>query len=318
MTISIIIPVYNGERVIGKCLEALKTQDYKGQKETIVVDDGSTDSTAQVVKGFKDVTLVRQENNGPAAARNNGIRTSGGSILLFTDSDCVPEASWVSEMAKPFKDPGIAGVQGAYKTAQTSLIGRFSQIEIEDRYERLKNQESIDWVGTYSAAYRRGVLGKGFDESFPTASGEDPELSFRVAKENKIVFNPDAIVFHTHTDTLGKYLKTKFFRAYWRVPLYKKHKGKIAKDSYTPQLLKAQIGLFYLFFISLIVSVFLEPVFLLSVLLYIIFVLATIPFSASVFKKNKGLGIAAVGILQLRSIVFGLGMAEGLVRGGRK
>ena len=79
----------------------------------------------------------------------------------------------------------------------------------------------------------------GFDESFPRASGEDAELSYRLAKKgHTLVFAPRAVVYHTHPATFVHYLKVKFFRAYWRTRMYLKHPEKSVEDSYTPSTLK--------------------------------------------------------------------------------
>lgn len=307
---SVVIPAYNAEGVIGSCLEALRSQRIR-PGEIIVVDDGSTDGTSAVANKFKGVRTLRQKNKGPAAARNLGASKASGDIILFTDADCVPDKKWVERMLEPFKDKNVAGVQGAYRTRQKSLVARFSQAEIEDRYKRMKRGDSIDFIGTYAAGYRRSIFKSfgGFDESFPKASGEDPELSFRVAeKGHKLIFNPSAIVYHIHPDSLGKYLRQKYWRAYWRVLLYKKHPGKAVKESYTPQTLKAQIGLFYLFLAFLLVSPFMGI--LLPAALLILLVLTTIPFS---IRSGMGAGVALSSpiMLILRSAVFGLGLITG-------
>src|SRR3989344_3203089 len=247
MKASVIISAYNEEKTIGKTLESLEGQGFR-DFETIVVDDGSSDRTAEIARkaGAKVIT---QENSGPAAARNNGAENAKSEIIVFIDADCVADEEWLGEMLKPFDDADVAGVQGAYKSRQKSLVARFTQLDIEDRYARLdRKSENLDWIGSYSAAYRKKIFLEleGFDKDFPTASGEDPELSFKVAKKGyKLIFNRDAIVYHTHETSLMKYLRTKFYRAYWRVLLYSKHTRKIVTDSYTPQELKLQIAAMY-------------------------------------------------------------------------
>ena len=84
--VSVVIPVFNGEGAIAATVERVLGQTYR-QLEVIVVDDGSTDSTAEVVRGFPAVTLLRQTNAGPAAARNAGAGRAGGAYLAFVDHD---------------------------------------------------------------------------------------------------------------------------------------------------------------------------------------------------------------------------------------
>ena len=85
--VSVIIPVYNGERFLAQALDSVCAQGYS-PLEVIVVDDGSTDQTAKVVNGFKDkVVYFFQQNGGPAAARNRGIATAHGEFIAFLDAD---------------------------------------------------------------------------------------------------------------------------------------------------------------------------------------------------------------------------------------
>jgi glycosyltransferase involved in cell wall biosynthesis len=314
--LSVIIPVYNGEKTIGKCLSPLLVQSRKPD-EIIVVDDGSDDRTADIVKTFKKVTLLRQEHKGPAAARNLGAKKAKGNILLFTDSDCIPDKEWVSEMAKPFESKETAGAQGRYKTIQKGIIARFVQLEIEDRYDRMKKRKYIDFIGSYAAGYRKSAFLEfsGFDEAFPLASGEDPELSFKLAKAgHKMVFNDRAVVYHNHVDSLGAYLKQKFWRAYWRILLYRKHPGKIKNESYTPQTLKLQILAFYLCILSLLFSPLIPYAAILSLFSLLLLVMLTFPLSYKNFKKDKPVGLLTPFIAIPRTLVFGVGLIYGMVR----
>lgn len=318
--ISVIVPAFNAEKTIGKCIESILAQEFEEEFELIVVDDASKDATVQKAMEFgQGIVLVEQKHAGPAVARNNGAKKAKGEIIVFTDADCVASASWLREMIAPFSDKNVAGVQGAYKTKQKSLVARFCQIEIEERYERMKKAAGLDWIGSYSAAYKKKVFldFSGFDESFPIASGEDPELSYRMAEKGLLlVFNPKAIVFHQHPESLGKYLKTKFFRAYWRVQLYGKHKKKAIKDSYTPQSLKIQIGLLAIIAALLLASLLLALAFqkadylrIYISLLYIFFLAATIKFCLFAWKKDRMVAIHAfLYLVFFRGFAFTAGL----------
>ncbi|MCD6590358.1 MAG: glycosyltransferase [Candidatus Aenigmarchaeota archaeon] len=321
--ISVIIPVYNGKETISKTLGSLLNQTYhKNKYEIIIVDDESTDGTPEVVKKYvkkypKLIRFYRQKHKGPAAARNLGAKKAKGEILLFTDADCIPEREWIEEMVKPFKDKEIVGVQGRYRTRQKCLIAKFAQMEIDDRYNRMKKRKYIDFIGTYSAGYRKDIFFKfgGFDESFPVASGEDPELSFKISKSGyKMVFNDRAVVYHKHPNSLLSYLKQKFWRAYWRVLLYKKHPDKLVRESYTPQTLKFQIAFLFLFlltsFLSLLSLAFLSLCLAFLMLLFI----CTLPLSIKNFKRDKSVGFATPVILVLRACAFAFGLVCGAVR----
>lgn len=316
---SIIVPVYNAERCIVQCISSLLSQDFRGKYETIVVDDGSTDGTIELLKQFgKKTRFVRQKHRGPAAARNNGAKNAKGKFLVFIDSDCMAERDWLKEMLKPFKDKRIAGVQGRYRTKQKGLMARFNQIEIEDRYNRMRRKKPIDHVGSYSAAYRKDVFlaFKGFDESFPVASGEDPELSYRISsKGHKLVFTETAIIYHSHPESLFKYLKTKFYRAYWRVRLYKKHTEKMVRDSYTPQVLKLQIALLYGCAAAGLLSAFNSVFFAVAAALFLLLILSAVPFSLFAFSLDPAVGLISPLLILLRTLAFCLGLLWGAIRG---
>lgn len=326
---SIIIPAYNAEKHLQACLDALLQQTIHPE-EIIVVDDGSTDSTRTIAESFSLVTLLTQKNQGPAKARNAGAKKASGDIILFIDSDCVPEKNWLEEMLKPFEDAKVVGVQGAYKTKQKSPTARFDQLDIEYRYERMKKKDTIDWIGTYSAAYQRKVFleVKGFDETFPKASGEDSELSYRLAEEGMILkFAPNAIVYHTHPDNMSHYFKVKFFRAYWRTRMYWKHPSKTFKDSYTPPDIKAAffLGSFFLLFIlGFILQFFLLPpgvsiieaqfVNILTVFTVCLIFASIIfgPFIIWLFKRDVKIALFGIPIVLLRTAVFIAGAGCGM------
>ena len=242
--ISVVIPAYNAEVTLGRCLAALGEQT-RPPDEIILVDDGSTDGTAELARRH-GVQVISQSNAGPAAARNTGARAARGDLLLFTDADCAPAPEWVERMAAPFADPTVAGAKGVYGTTQGELVARFVQIEYEDKYDRMRGQPRIDFVDTYSAGYRRDVFlqAGGFDTTFPTASVEDQEFSFRLAKAgHRLVFVPDASVLHLHDRTPAEYVRRKYWIGYWKALVTRRYPSKLARDSHTPQILKLQMGM---------------------------------------------------------------------------
>ncbi len=245
---SLIIPAYNAAMVIGQCLaRALQQSIPREAYEVIVVDDGSLDNTAEVVAGHPAVKLIRQANRGPAAARNRGAEAAGGDILVFTDADCELEVDFLKNILAPFAaDPQVAGAQGRYQTRQNEFMARFGQVEIETRYLKMERGRHIDFIGTYAAAYRADLFRQygGFDPGFPAACGEDAEFSYRLSRDgHRMLFCGAAVVYHRHPSTLKQYLRTKFYRGFWRVRLHRKHFGKSFKDSYTPLSLKVEVAM---------------------------------------------------------------------------
>ena len=106
--ISIIIPVYNEEKSISECLTSLQGQTLQGG-EVIVIDDGSTDHTVELVKKF-EVTLLKQNHQGPGAARNLGAKKTKGDILVFVDADMTFAPDFVEKLIAPIREGKTQGV----------------------------------------------------------------------------------------------------------------------------------------------------------------------------------------------------------------
>ncbi|MGQ9490754.1 MAG: sugar transferase [Anaerolineae bacterium] len=329
--VSVIIPAYNAAATLPACLTALAAQTYpRDRYEVIVVDDGSHDTTAEIAAAA-GVRVIRQANAGPAAARNAGAAAAQGELLLFTDADCAPVPGWISALVGAFADPLVAGAKGAYLTQQRGLVPRFTQLEYEDRYDRMAGAETIDFVDTYSAAYRREIFqaNGGFDTIFPTASVEDQELSFRLAEKGyRLVFVPQGRVYHRHNPTLRAYLRRKFYIGYWKALLARWHPTRLVKDSHTPQTLKVQMALAAIALAALViagVALVAAAIGLLSTWAWetalaiagtavIAFALTEIPFLIKVWHRDRGVLWAAAGLLWARALALGAGFGLGLLR----
>jgi GT2 family glycosyltransferase len=315
-SVSIIIPTFNGASRIGNCLDALLGQVDGRNAEILVVNDGSTDNTAEVVRRYPGIRLVSQANAGPAAARNRGALEAQASILLFTDDDCVPLPGWLDAMTAPFKDPEIVGAKGVYRTRQKSLVARFVQIEYEDRYRLMASLPIIDFVDTYSGAYIRDRFLEmaGYDTSFPVACAEDIELSYRMSARGwKMKFAPGAIVYHTHPDTLSRYLKKKYKFAFWRMLAVQKNPRKSVKDSHTPQIMKLQLLLAPALLLAAAFDLVKHPAIPASALVLSTFLLSTLPFTLRAIKKDPMVGLLSPVLLAARACAQVIGVGAGLL-----
>ena len=315
--ISVIVPGYNVEATIAACLEALLDQTVPRERyEVIYVDDASADGSVAVVRRYPDVALIRLDvNQGQANARNVGLARSHGEIILFTDADCVPARDWIEVMLRPFADSEVAGAKGIYGTRQASLVARFAQLEYETRYEIMRRQRTIDFIDTYSAAYRREVLERhgGFDPSFRI--DEDQELSFRLAEAgHKMVFNPEALVYHQHPATLSRYLRRKYHIGYWKALVLRRHPDKAVRDSHTPQSLKAQLGLAALACLGLALAPLHLALLWLGLAALLAFVLTATPFLAFAARRDGQVAFIALPMLLLRALALGGGLARGMLR----
>jgi GT2 family glycosyltransferase len=314
---SIIIPTFNGAKRIARCLDSLRDQTAGRNVETLVVDDGSTDDIADVVERFTGVRLISQANAGPAAARNHGAREANGDVILFTDDDCEPAPGWLDAMLEPFRDEEVVGVKGAYRTRQKSLIARFVQAEYEDRYRLMARIQDIDFIDTYSAAFRRPRFLEmgGYDTDFPVACAEDIELSYRMsAKGWKMRFAPSAIVYHQHPHSLVRYLKKKFKFAFWRVLAVQKNPGKAVKDSHTPQLMKLQLLFGPAVIAGFVLDLCIRPEIPISVIVLGLFLISTIPFTLRSAARDPAAGAISPMILAARSCSQLCGVLAGVVK----
>jgi glycosyltransferase involved in cell wall biosynthesis len=235
-SISVVIPAYNAQNTLAEALQALCHQSYSGHIEIIVVDDGSVDGTAGVASSFSNVRYFRQENAGPASARNRGARESSGELLFFTDSDCRPQQDWVEKMVAGFSADDIGVVAGSYGIANpASPLARVIYGEIIFRHKKLL-PDFPRAFGSYNVAFRRQVFeaAGGFNAAYRNASGEDNDLSYKVLRQGqRIRFLKDAVVDHFHQESLVRYLKEQYRHGYWRAKMYLDHPGMAGGDDYT-------------------------------------------------------------------------------------
>jgi cellulose synthase/poly-beta-1,6-N-acetylglucosamine synthase-like glycosyltransferase len=315
MRVSVIVPAYHAASTLARCLAALDTQDFpRDEFEIIVVDDGSTDNTAEIAARFSSVRLIRAEHRGAAAARNAGARAARGDLVLFTDADCEPTREWIATLCRAFADARVVGAKGAYRTRQRGWIARFVQLEYEEKYARMRRARRIDFIDTYSAAYRRDVFlaNGGFDESFPTASVEDQEFSFRLAEQGlAMVFVPDAIVYHRHAATLGAYARRKFRIGYWKVRVHRQHPGKLLRDTHTPPTLKMQMELFLAMVAAAIAALFAPAAWFAVSALIVIFFISAVPLLVFIVRRDAPIALIAPLLILLRAAALGAGWVAG-------
>jgi glycosyltransferase involved in cell wall biosynthesis len=315
--VSVIVPAYNAGATLDHCLAALRAQS-RPPDEIIVVDDGSTDDTPEVAR-CHGARVIRQANAGPAAARNAGAREARGDLLLFTDADCAPAPDWVERLVAPFADSAVAGAKGVYQTTQMEPVARFVQIEYEDKYDRMRGQERIDFVDTYAAAYRRDLFlqAGGFDTAFPTASVEDQEVSFRLAQAGHwLVFVPDARVAHIHDRTVAEYVRRKYWIGYWKALVTRRYPSKLIRDSHTPQVLKLQMALAGASGLFVMLGTLLRRVRLIGWALtcWVVFGLTTLPFVRKAWLKDRTVAGLSPVLLFARAGALGMGFVLGNLR----
>lgn len=200
--VSVIIPVFNGERFLRDAVESVLAQQYS-PVEIIIVDDGSTDGTATVARSFPEtVHYMYQTNQGPAAARNRGIEQAQGSLIAFADADDLwPAAKFELQLPYLIQDPSI-----------DIVLGRIQQVLLSETVDgQTQSQEFAEAgfsVNLGSAVVRKSVferLGL-FDETMRYS--EDVDWFMRAREGGATIMTIDAVTLfyrqHEQNMTRGK------------------------------------------------------------------------------------------------------------------
>lgn len=236
-SVTVVIPTYNRRLLLKQCLDAIARQTYPVSLfDVIVVDDGSKDGTEDFIREYsKDLkinfTFFKQQNSGPAAARNRGIQHAKGEIIAFTDDDCIPADNWIEEGVKLFVDPFIGGVGGGIRQVGNGITSEF--IEFHRIWQVPIIEGKANYLITANAFYRRDILVSvgGFEEGIKNPGGEDPDISMKIRECGYVLkVNENSIVYHAHKESLKGFYKT--FYNYGRGTNYLWHKwGKKLYDS---------------------------------------------------------------------------------------
>jgi GT2 family glycosyltransferase len=213
---SIVVPTHNRPRLVAECLQAFGRLEYPRDRfEVLVINDGG-DTRLDTVVAFSQsqytLTLLTQLRRGPAAARNAGAAHARGRFLVFTDDDCEPDPSWLSNLATYFANApdGLVGGRVINALPRNSYSAA-SQLLIDYFYSR----QTSPLVRTPFFASNNLALPatdfralSGFDPTFPLPAAEDRDLCDRWRQAGRpLLYGPRAIVYHKHSLT---------FRGFWQ------------------------------------------------------------------------------------------------------
>ncbi len=243
--ISVIICTYNGADLLGETLSSLERQTYPRDRfEVIVVDDGSTDETANIARRHRVRLIGHETNRGIGAGRNTGLAAARGELIAYTDDDCIADENWLFHLAAAFRSPEVMGAGGKTlplslatptqrymdhsgygNPAPLSVTGGSSPLDRFVTYLRqmlrplhttLQSGDAVHDVYTLNAAYRTELLRAigGFDEQL--RASEDTDVSARLHAtypDKQLIFVPEAQILHRHRTQFWPWVKQTFVRS---------------------------------------------------------------------------------------------------------
>jgi glycosyltransferase involved in cell wall biosynthesis len=198
--------------MLDRCLTALDRQTFpRDGFEVIVVDDGGTVALEGIVARHAGVRLLRQENRGPAVARNAGIAAGTGEFIVLTDDDCRPEPGWLAAFARAIGETPGAGVGGDVRPApENGICGDASQLLVSYLYNYTDSR--MPFFCTNNVVFPRQLLREigGFDETFPLAAAEDRDICGRWNARYPLRHVVEAVVVHHQNLDFWGFLRQHF------------------------------------------------------------------------------------------------------------
>jgi O-antigen biosynthesis protein len=207
MNISIVIPNYNGEKILEKNLP--KVLIAAGDAEIIVVDDASVDKSLEKLETFGErIKIVKNKKNlGFSSTVNKGVKEANGEVVVLLNTDVIPEKGFLIPLLAHFKDDKVFAVGCMDKSVENNKIvfrgrgvGKWDKgFLIHSRGE--VNRASTFWVAGGSGAFKKNIWDKlgGLNSLYDPFYWEDIDLSFRAVKSGyKILFEPKSVVIHEH------------------------------------------------------------------------------------------------------------------------
>jgi glycosyltransferase involved in cell wall biosynthesis len=211
VAISVVIPACDSRHNLARCLEALRQSD-PAPVETVVVDDGSKDDTADVALGFGAKLLSTGHRRGPAYARNLGAKIATGDVLLFLDSDVCVKPDTLAKIARSFDaDPELDALMGSYDSTPGSqdFLSQYRNLMHSYFHQTGAERACTFWSGC--GAIRRNIFleHSGFSEDYGRPAIEDIELGYRLMRaKRKIVLDRTVLVTHLKRWTFWGLVRT--------------------------------------------------------------------------------------------------------------
>ena len=224
--VSVVVPAFHAAAHVGEQLRALAAQDYEGEIEVVLADNGSTDGTADVARriGAELLPNLRvidaSERPGPSVARNAGWRAASGDLVLFCDADDVADPGWVRAMVGALETSALVGGRLEVTTLNDPALLAWRSPPAQTHLPRAEGY--LAFAMGSNMGVRADVLRKlgGFDEDLDR-SGEEPDLCWRAQLAGEtLVFAPDAVVHYRLRAGLRPLLRQQHHWGLGSVDLY--------------------------------------------------------------------------------------------------
>lgn len=222
-SVTVAIPCFNGENFLSNNIASIINQS-RIPDEILVVDDGSTDCSAEIARNFNQVKLIRHKSNlGLAESRNTALKNSSGNIIVYVDADTTSHPNLIETLLKGYSEEKVAGVGGR----GIEINGLPHDGKISNIFNQWRNLHASQGFGEefiygvnmlwgLCSSYRTEVLktAGGFDPVYKT-NGEDVDIGIKINNLGfKLVYTPDAIVYHKRNDDSDS-LREMLFRWYF-------------------------------------------------------------------------------------------------------
>ena len=238
--VSVVVPVRDRPGELDRLLAAVRAT-APGIGEVVVVDDGSADpaATDRIAAAHGARTVAHPTSRGPAAARNTGARAATGDVLVFLDSDVVPEPGWLAPLLAHLADAAVGAAAprivawGTGRGAVARYEHRRSSLDLGSRPAPVTARSRVAYVPSAALAVRRTAFGDGFREDMPVA--EDVDLVWRIAADGwRLRYEPAARVAHEHRDAVGAWLARKAYYGTGAAPLARRHPRRVPPVALAP------------------------------------------------------------------------------------
>ena len=216
LTVTAIVPVYNGATMLAHCLDPLLRMQRAGEiAEVIVVDDGSTDDSAACARSRGAQAIGSGGRLGPGGARNVGARAATGSVLWFVDADVVVHDDAARVLVDALRKTGASAVFGAYddRPPAANFLSQYKNLVHRYYHVRHAGEAETFWAGCGAVTKRAFVDAGGFDAAaYPSPSIEDIELGARLRRRGHAIrLEPALAATHLKVWRLRRLLHTEIF-----------------------------------------------------------------------------------------------------------